>query len=900
MNVGIDLRPLSAGESGGLVTLVRGLAAELFSLGCADTFTVFTSPRSGLPFPVPSNVNVCELDDGPPAFDTALARSEIDVLLRAYPTDEPLAFPPAHEVTIVPDLLHADRPDQLPPETVARRAVAFARAATCGAVAVPSLSTLAQFQKHFPTARATPFLVPPVPPRLRERLAAPLTTEDTARVPGGPFFLYPAHGWPHKNHAGLLRAWERFRTRHPHHVLVLTGTGKCVPGLLAAAPDPSVRDLGYVSDRLLAELYDRATALVFPSLYEGFGLPLLEAFDVGRPVLCGNTSALSEVGGDAVLAVDATNADALAAALERLATDPDLRAALATRGRARHDVYAAGSGPRALLGALTDVAARAVPPEQVRAGQRIAAERLAAAEADRAARLNQLVALHDEAARQRAYIERREAERATEYDRLFDAPPGPLVSVVVTMGDTRGAPERCVRAWTQEQTFPRDRIEVIVGFDGKKPDELEQVKRVLGPTDRVVHVPTDSESGPWAAGARHARGRWLYFAEAHSYGEPECLEEMIRYLVATRRPGASSRSLGLGESLSARLEERLYDRVKPVRVADDHWSKLFLRGAALEREVYHRVGGLQGEYGRFSEPLLAARLHRAGYRLGYAPRSIVRHWNTTSFAQLEEHVHDYATCECAFRLTDPDPVWDSYFGTPTEWARGGRTDPALARVEARVRLGGLLRGAGSVRELAKLLPACVLGGRWWRWPAASGRVLRKLRVHLMEHGEARTDAFAALWQRYAAGARLDVLTRIASHTVTPRESVAIDEFPAPLLVGFHPLERYGGLPFRWAEPLAHVKLALPPGEQIVELVTRELRPPLGLEAFVNGRRAPVENRTAEDGRVRVTVHESARRTGLQYLTLKCVPWSAAGDTRALGLPLFGLRRAVAARQLRAA
>jgi len=829
--------------------------------------------------------------DGPAALDIALACSETDVLLRSYPTDEPLAFPPVHEVTIVPDLLHADQPNQLPPETVARRTVAFTRAAAGGAVAFLSQSALAQFRKHFPVARATQVLVPPVLPRLRELLATPLTTEDAARVPPGPVFLYPACGWPHKNHAGLLRAWARFRTRHPDHVLVLTGTGGCVPGLLAAAPDRSVHDLGHVSDRLLAELYGRAIALVFPSLYEGFGLPLLEAFDFGLPVLCGATTALPEVGGDAVLSVDATDADALAGALERLATDPHLRAALAARGRARCDLYAASSGPQALLGALTDVATRFVPPEQVRIGQRIAAERLAASEADRAARLNLLVTLHDTAARQRAHIERLEAERATDYDRLFDAPPGPLVSVVVTMGDTRFAPERCVRAWTQEQTFPRDRIEVIVGYDGKKPDELEQVKRVLGPTDRVVHVPTDSESEPWAVAARHARGRWLFFAEAHSYGEPECLEEMIRYLVTAGRPGASCRSLGLGESLSARLEERLYDRVKTVRVADEHWSKLFLRGAALERAVYHQVGGLQGEYGRFSEPLLAARLHRAGYRLGYAPRSIVRHWNTTSFAQLEEHVRDYASCECAFRLADPDPVWGSYFGAPVEWAQGGRTDPALARAEARVRLRALLRGDRSVRELAKLLPACVLGGRWWRWPAASGRVLRKLRVYLMKNGDARTAAFATLWQRYAAGARLDFLTRIASRTVTPRERVAIDEFPAPLLVGFHPLERYAGLPFRWSEPLAHVKLALPPGEQVVELVTRELRPPLGLEAFVNGRRAPVESRPAEGGPIRVTVHESARRAGLQYLTLKCVPWSADGDTRTLGLPLFGLRRA---------
>src|SRR5262249_29330115 len=101
------------------------------------------------------------------------------------------------------------------------------------------------------------------------------------------------------------------------------------------------------------------------------------------------------------------------------------------------------------------------------------------------------------------------------------------------------------------------------------------------------------------------------------------------------------------------------------------------------------------------------------------------------------------------------------------------------------------------------------------------------------------------------------------------------------------------------ETLAHVKLSLPPGEQTVELVTRELRPPLSLEVFVNGHAAPVDDRTLEEGVIRVVVREAHRRAGLQYLTLKCAPWSAPGDSRKLGVPLFGIRR-VAEQRLRIA
>jgi hypothetical protein len=691
---------------------------------------------------------------------------------------------------------------------------------------------------------------------------------------------------------------------------VLTGTGGCVPELLASAPDPSARDLGHVPPRLLAELYRRAAGLVYPSLYEGFGLPLLEAFAFGLPVVCSSTTSLPEVGGEAVLAVDPEDEFALAAALERIATDAALRAALAARGRSRLAGYDADRGAHALLVALEDVAARRVPMPQVRTGLRLVNERLAESEADRAARLSVILRQHESLQRQQELLceqdeelsrQRGELVRLTAYERLLaDSPAGPLVSVVVAMGDHRGGPARCVRAWAREQTLPRDRIEVVVAFDGKEPAELEKVRRELGPADRVIHLATDSASALWAEGARHARGRWLYFAEAHSYGEPECLEEMLRYLVAEGVPAASSRSLGAGGGPVARLEEQLFERVGALRLADGHWSKLFLRGTAVERAAYERVGGLEGEYGLFAEPLLSARLHRAGLRVGHARRSVVRHINAESFRHLAEHVGDYTRGECAFRLKHAGSGWDAYFGRPPEWDEGGRTDPALARAEARVLSRALARGGVSAApRLAKLLPACVLGGRWWRWRAAARAATRRLRVALSRDGEERVNAFADWWEATAVGARIDFLTRLGEQSFEMNTEVGIDELPAPCLVGFHPPERLAGLPLRWSEPLAHLKLPLPPGEQVLELATRELRPALALEVSVNGRAAPFEDRTAREGAIRVTVREADRRSGLQYITLRCAPWTAPRDSRVLGLPLFGLRR-VAARRARLA
>jgi len=96
-----------------------------------------------------------------------------------------------------------------------------------------------------------------------------------------------------------------------------------------------VRFLGFVPDETLAVLYRLASAFVFPSLYEGFGLPTLEAMAAGAPVITSNVSSLPEVVGDAALLIDPLDAGAIAAAMERVLSDPALSADLTRRGRER-------------------------------------------------------------------------------------------------------------------------------------------------------------------------------------------------------------------------------------------------------------------------------------------------------------------------------------------------------------------------------------------------------------------------------------------------------------------------------------------------------------------------------------------------------------------------------------
>lgn len=116
----------------------------------------------------------------------------------------------------------------------------------------------------------------------------------------GEFVLYPARAWPHKNHARLFEALALVRRQRPGMRLVLTGGGL---EALGAVPEWVDRQ-GLVSEQALHELYRTASALVFPSLYEGFGLPPLEAMASGCPVAASNAGSIPEVVGEAGVLFD--------------------------------------------------------------------------------------------------------------------------------------------------------------------------------------------------------------------------------------------------------------------------------------------------------------------------------------------------------------------------------------------------------------------------------------------------------------------------------------------------------------------------------------------------------------------------------------------------------------------
>lgn len=156
-----------------------------------------------------------------------------------------------------------------------------------------------------------------------------------------PFALYPAQTWPHKNHATLIDALRLARDRHSRQ-LTLVCTGKLtdhhavlVRQIDAAGLADQVRFLGFTSETTLLALYRRARLIAFPSLFEGWGLPVTEAMTLGVPVVASRATCLPEQVGDAAVLVDPSSPGELASAILRVWDDDGLRRDLGQRGRQR-------------------------------------------------------------------------------------------------------------------------------------------------------------------------------------------------------------------------------------------------------------------------------------------------------------------------------------------------------------------------------------------------------------------------------------------------------------------------------------------------------------------------------------------------------------------------------------
>ncbi|MBP7770544.1 MAG: glycosyltransferase family 4 protein [Candidatus Pacebacteria bacterium] len=189
----------------------------------------------------------------------------------------------------------------------------------------------------------------------------PPTVAPAPVVVAEPYFLYVGSLKPRKNVGRIIKGFAAFAKGESAYALVLTGkpSGPYYDSLVSIAKeectDKQVQFVGRVSDAEVAYLYQHATALVFPTLYEGFGFPIIEAMHWGCPVITSSEGALREVAGDAALLVDPYSPEDIASAMRQLCADPSLREELIRKGRVRAAEFTWDKSVQSMLGTLREL-----------------------------------------------------------------------------------------------------------------------------------------------------------------------------------------------------------------------------------------------------------------------------------------------------------------------------------------------------------------------------------------------------------------------------------------------------------------------------------------------------------------------------------------------------------------
>ncbi len=263
--------------------------------------------------------------------------NELDVQLLFCPFSAPLYHNgDVPTVCVIYDLQFLTYPQFFDPEERYGRAANFREACRVAS----SLACISDYVRDsvLQASALDPSRVLAIPIQLATRLrdARDTNVEDLVlreyRLERDRYLLYPANFWQHKNHRMLLTAFAQYVAANPESDLVLVCTGQPGEDKDSIVKEAGLMSLGercrfpgFLPDIEFASLLDNCRGVIFPSLYEGFGMPVLEAMEHGKPVACSNRTSLPEVAGDAALLFDPRIPSDIRTAIERLDRDDDLR-----------------------------------------------------------------------------------------------------------------------------------------------------------------------------------------------------------------------------------------------------------------------------------------------------------------------------------------------------------------------------------------------------------------------------------------------------------------------------------------------------------------------------------------------------------------------------------------------
>lgn len=367
LRIGVNALYLIPGGVGGTEVYLRSLLAALGEIDPENEYVVFTNRETGAdiaparpnfrcaPQPVRGANRPARIAWEQSGLPVAVARRRIEVLFNPGFTAPLLC--PCPSVTVFHDLQHKRHPEHfrwwdLP----FWRLCLFQAARSSEALIAVSEATRRDLLRYY-TLPAGKIQV--VPHGVDERLFQ-IGRQRRQQQPR-PYLLCVSTLHPHKNQERLVRAFARFRRQRPEFELVLAG----IRGFHAGAVERLVAELrlegavrltGWISREELHELYLNAHSCIYPSTFEGFGLPVLEAMAAGIPTACSEIHPLREVAGEAVLLFDPEDEDATLEAILEVVSDSALRERLTRQGPERAATFSWKKSAEATLEVLRSVA----------------------------------------------------------------------------------------------------------------------------------------------------------------------------------------------------------------------------------------------------------------------------------------------------------------------------------------------------------------------------------------------------------------------------------------------------------------------------------------------------------------------------------------------------------------